>query len=84
MTQHTTSLCKMKWPRIHSSRVLPTADNWFKWNSQAQVAGGSSVHLLFRPDELHILIKVSVILQERADLALVMSFLRWRGSRAEV
>lgn len=46
------------------------------WNSQAQVARCRSVHLLFRPDQLDILIKASMFLQERADVMLVMNFLQ--------
>lgn len=49
------------------------------WNSQAQVAGRRSVHPLFRPDELNVLIKVSMIVQERADMSLMMNFLQGKN-----
>lgn len=45
-------------------------------NSQAQVSRLSSVHLLLRPDHLDLLVKAPVILQEGADVALVVGFLQ--------
>lgn len=45
-------------------------------NSQAQVSRLSSVHLFLWPDHLDLLVKAPVILQEGADMALVMGFLQ--------
>lgn len=45
-------------------------------NLQAQVARRGSAHRLFRLNELDIVIEASMILQERGDVGLVMSFLQ--------
>lgn len=44
-------------------------------NSQAQVARLRSVHVLLRPNELDILVETPMILQEGADMTLMMRFL---------
>lgn len=46
-----------------------------KVNSQAEVAGSHPVHVLLRPDDLYILVLFPMVLQERADLYLVVLLL---------
>lgn len=74
-----TIVCYLLYVRAYMHRVSDSL--YCNLNLQGQIAWSNSIHGLIRPEQLDRSIKSSVLLQERVDVLLVMSFLQPKEKR---